>query len=128
MGDDDLAHGVEKFVQQAHQDLRFHGFRQAGEAPDIGKKNGQLPALAAETQELRVFYDFIHHVRGDVRLKGLLEVCPLLFFRQEPLHGEAHGDAGDGQQGAEQLQLPAPAAKEQVVDGGVASRQEQCED
>ena len=50
MVDDDVAHGIQKVMQQPDQGFRVQVFRHGGEAPNVGEQDGNLPALPTQAQ------------------------------------------------------------------------------
>ena len=107
MVDDDIAHGVQKVVQHSNQGLRviFQIFRNGGKTPDVGEQEGNLPALTPQAELFGVLQHLLDHGGGDIGFEGLADPLPFPLFRQEPLHGDAHVDQGDAQQGIEELQV-----------------------
>ena len=76
-------------------------------------------AFAPQTQLLGVFQHLLDHRGGHVRFEGLADPYPFPLLRQEPLHGDAHIDQDDGQQGVEELQVEVQTAEQEIINAVV---------
>ncbi len=86
MGVHDLDGGRKELVEDLDDGVGWYGRRQARKAPQIGKEDHHIPALAPLQEPCLLGQDAVHQLGCHIALKDLAQMPALL-----PLGLEAHG-------------------------------------